>query len=90
MIEADEEVVTGYVEKPTLNYEVSMGIYVYAPRALEHIPKGRFDFPDLVLALLADGEKVVDLPLRRALVRHRDDRRARARRRRVPGGPAAL
>ncbi len=26
-----------------------MGIYVYDPRALEHIPEGRFDFPDVVL-----------------------------------------
>jgi NDP-sugar pyrophosphorylase family protein len=59
VIESDEEVVTGYIEKPTLGYEVSMGIYVYDPRALEHIPKGHFDFPDLVLKLVAEGERVL-------------------------------
>ena len=59
VIEADDEVVTGYIEKPTLGYEVSMGIYVYDPRALDHIPKGHFDFPDLVLKLVAEGERVL-------------------------------
>jgi NDP-sugar pyrophosphorylase family protein len=59
VIESDEEVVTGYVEKPTLGYRVSMGIYVYDPRALEHVPRERFDFPDLVLALVAAGERVL-------------------------------
>jgi NDP-sugar pyrophosphorylase family protein len=32
-------VITGYVEKPTLNYRVSMGIYIFEPRVLEYIPK---------------------------------------------------
>lgn len=50
--------VENYVEKPILNYEVSMGIYVYSERAVERIPPGRFDFPDLVLALIAAGERV--------------------------------
>jgi NDP-mannose synthase len=58
VIEADKDVVTGYVEKPTLAYDVSMGIYAYHPRALEHMPDGRFDFPDLVLALIDAGERV--------------------------------
>jgi NDP-sugar pyrophosphorylase family protein len=59
VIEADaRDVVAGYVEKPTLSYEVSMGIYVYGPEAIDRIPAGRFDFPDLVLALLADGAPV--------------------------------
>ena len=34
-----------------------MGIYVYSPAAVERIPEGCFDFPDLVLALIADGAK---------------------------------
>ncbi len=54
--------VRGFVEKPTLHYEVSMGIYVYDPVALEHIPDGRFDFPDVVLALLGAGERVLTYP----------------------------
>jgi NDP-sugar pyrophosphorylase family protein len=64
VIESDGEgrSVTGFVEKPTLEYEVSMGIYVYDPRALAHIPKGHFDFPDLVQALLGAGERVLTYP----------------------------
>lgn len=58
VIEGDDAPVTGYIEKPTLSYEVSMGIYVYGPEAIDHIPPGRFDFPDLVLALIAAGSPV--------------------------------
>jgi NDP-sugar pyrophosphorylase family protein len=51
--------VTDYVEKPTMSYEVSMGIYCFSHRVLEHIPAGqRLDFPDLVLRLIAAGETV--------------------------------
>ena len=35
-----------------------MGIYVYSAAAVAHVPAGYFDFPDLVLALLAAGEPV--------------------------------
>lgn len=45
-----------YVEKPVLDYQVSMGAYVYEPAALSHIPQNQyFDFPDLVLKLIAEG-----------------------------------
>ena len=51
--------VTNYVEKPTLSYEVSMGVYCFHPRSLEHIEAGaRLDFPDLIWRLLAAGERV--------------------------------
>ena len=37
-----------------------MGVYVMEPLVRDFIPKGEhFDFPDLVQALLADGQKVV-------------------------------
>jgi NDP-sugar pyrophosphorylase family protein len=55
--------VTGYVEKPTMSYDVSMGVYVMEPSVLSHIPAGvRFDLPDLVKGLVASGEKVVGYP----------------------------
>ena len=60
VIEGDDAPVTGYIEKPTLSYEVSMGIYVYGPEAIERIPAGHYDFPDLVLALIDEG-----LPVRK-------------------------
>ena len=58
VIEHSEGLVTDYIEKPRMEYAVSMGVYAYSPRALQHIPPGYFDFPDLVKALLAAGEKV--------------------------------
>jgi NDP-sugar pyrophosphorylase family protein len=52
--------ITGYIEKPSYDYSVSMGIYVFEPRVLAYIPKGQYyDFPDLVKALIANGERVV-------------------------------
>lgn len=58
VIEGDGSAVDGYVEKPTFHFEVSMGIYVYGPEAVRRIPAERFDFPDLVLALLRAGQSV--------------------------------
>jgi len=51
--------VTDYIEKPTLSYEASMGVYAFDPSVLRHIePEVRLDFPDLILRLLALGERV--------------------------------
>ena len=59
MLELDgDDRVTGYREKPTLGYCVSMGIYVYESRVLEHLPDGPCQFPDLVQLLLEAGEHV--------------------------------
>ena len=58
-----DHTITGYIEKPTNDYTVSMGIYVFEPRILEYIPVNqRLDFPDLVLKLIAAGERVVAYP----------------------------
>jgi NDP-sugar pyrophosphorylase family protein len=62
VIEGAEGTVRGYVEKPTLHYEVSMGVYVCSQRALGHVPEAHFDFPELVLALLEAGETVTTYP----------------------------
>ena len=51
--------VTGYEEKPELAYTVSMGVYVVEPSAIEGLrPGDHRDFPELVLALLAQGATV--------------------------------
>ena len=48
-----------YIEKPTQSYLVSMGVYIFEPKALEFISdKGYMDFPDLVKRLLE-----ADLPV---------------------------
>ena len=52
--------IENYIEKPTLEYTVSMGIYVFEPKVLDYIPRGAYlDFPDLVLKLIESGERVV-------------------------------
>jgi NDP-mannose synthase len=55
--------VTSYREKPENTHYVSMGIYVYEPRALRFIEPGQYlDVPDLVLRLIAAGERVCARP----------------------------
>ena len=59
VIECVDGQVSGYREKPKLNYDVSMGIYVYEHRALDALPaEGPCQFPELVLRLLEAGELV--------------------------------
>jgi NDP-mannose synthase len=48
-----------YIEKPSLPYEVSMGINVLSREAVDFIPPtGRFDMPDLMLAMRDAGRSV--------------------------------
>ncbi len=52
-----------YIEKPTIPYQVSMGIYIFEPKALTYIERGqRLDFPDLILRMLKAGERIVAYP----------------------------
>ena len=54
---------TGYVEKPTYDFQVSMGIYLFEPSVVDYIPFNEYlDFPDLVLRLLEAGERVQGFP----------------------------
>jgi NDP-mannose synthase len=50
--------VIGYDEKPTLQFDVSMGLYAISPRVLEVIPAEAYDMPQLILDLLAVGEPI--------------------------------
>jgi NDP-sugar pyrophosphorylase family protein len=55
--------IKGYIEKPTFDFRVSMGMYVFEPEVLNYIPKGEYlDFPDLIHKLLDAGEKVIGYP----------------------------
>ena len=59
----DDFAITGYIEKPTLDYKVSMGLYIFEPEVLQYIPKDEYlDFPDLVLKLIEAGEHVIGYP----------------------------
>lgn len=53
------QTVTGYLEKPSSEHAVSMGVYVISPHLLRLIRPGAYlDFPDLVLKAIAAGEHV--------------------------------
>jgi NDP-mannose synthase len=58
VLETSDGFVTEYREKPSLDYDVSMGIYVYEASTLRHLPDGPCPFPELVQRLLAAGERV--------------------------------
>jgi len=58
-----DHTINGYIEKPDIDYQVSMGLYVFEPVALQYIPAGQYlDFPDLVKKMLAAGECVAAYP----------------------------
>jgi NDP-sugar pyrophosphorylase family protein len=55
----DQDRVTGYIEKPTYQYRVSMGAYVFGKGVLPFVPANtRFDLPELVRALIAARKHV--------------------------------
>jgi NDP-sugar pyrophosphorylase family protein len=59
VIRLDGDAIVGFDEKPTLSYDVSMGVYVFRREVTELVPAGEhFDFPELVLAMLAQGKPV--------------------------------
>lgn len=55
----DEGNIVDYIEKPTLKYKVSMGIYIFNKRILDYIEKGKYlDFPVLIKKLIKKGENI--------------------------------
>ncbi|HUT15723.1 MAG TPA: sugar phosphate nucleotidyltransferase [Anaerolineae bacterium] len=60
---SDDNRVVEYIEKPTHDYRVSMGIYVFEPSVLRYVERGvRLDFPELIWKLLADNHPVFGYP----------------------------
>ncbi|TWF79032.1 NDP-sugar pyrophosphorylase family protein [Pseudonocardia hierapolitana] len=57
-LETDGGHIVRFQEKPTLNYRVSMGVYAMSRKTLAPYPRNvPFGFDDLVLDLLARGQK---------------------------------
>lgn len=55
----DDGKIVDYIEKPTLKYKVSMGIYVFNNDILNYIPRGKYlDFPDLIKTLIQKNKNV--------------------------------
>lgn len=52
-----------YIEKPTYQYPVSMGVYIFEPEILRFVkPQKYLDFPELIKCLLESGQRVVSYP----------------------------
>lgn len=59
VIRVDGQRIVGFDEKPTLSYDVSMGVYVFDREVVDVIPRGEyFDFPDIVQELLDRGSPI--------------------------------
>jgi NDP-sugar pyrophosphorylase family protein len=56
----DNEELANYVEKPTIRYNVSMGVNVLSRHCLEFIPPAsKYDMPELMMAMHRAGKKVI-------------------------------
>jgi NDP-sugar pyrophosphorylase family protein len=63
VLETADRSVTGFTEKPTLSYTVSMGVYAISKPTLRRYPAGQaFGFDDLMKDLLARGEAPASFP----------------------------
>lgn len=61
--ENDHNRITGFVEKPRLNYHASMGVFCMSPSAVDYIDPGeQLHLPDLVLRLIEHDEIVTAWP----------------------------
>lgn len=59
VINSEKGILQDYVEKPTYNFDVSMGVYIFNKEVLKFIPKNeRMDVPDLIRILKNAGMKV--------------------------------
>lgn len=59
VIDTRGDLINGFREKPTLTYEVSMGIYCMEPAVLDLIPRGiPFGFDDLMYRMLDEKRAV--------------------------------
>jgi NDP-sugar pyrophosphorylase family protein len=59
VVQLDGTSIVGFEEKPTLSYDVSMGIYVFERRVIELVTPGEhLEFPELLQRLLDAGRPV--------------------------------
>lgn len=63
VLEIEKSLVTDYIEKPIINYDVSMGVYALSVNALTYVEKNeRLDFPDFFKTMIIAGEHVRSYP----------------------------
>ena len=79
----DDDQFSGYLEKPTYYYDVSMGVNVISLDVMKHVkPNEYLDMPDLVLKTHREGGEGCLLPAGLSMARHRANGRLRT----SPGG----
>lgn len=55
----EDKTIQRYIEKPTLKYNVSTGVYIFNKKVIESIPKDtHFDLPQLITRLIEEKESV--------------------------------
>ena len=55
----DQQKLNKYIEKPQIDYHVSMGIYIFEPEVLKYIRKNeKLDLPDLINKLVQDNKEI--------------------------------
>lgn len=64
VVDGQDTIVTGIVEKPVHRFFVNAGVYVVSPDVVARTqPPRRLDMPDLVKQLIAEGRKVSMFPI---------------------------
>lgn len=55
----DNSMIIDYLEKPTINYKVSTGLYIFTPSVKNYLEYNKYiDLPDLIKLLIKNAEKV--------------------------------
>lgn len=61
---ASENIITGIIEKPTYDFFISAGIYVFSPEIVKFLTKNEYiDMPSVFSQLLNSGKKLISYPL---------------------------
>ncbi len=64
VVETDGALVTQISEKPAIRHFINAGIYLLSTAVRRYIPSGhRYDMPDLITRLIAEGRRVVGFPV---------------------------
>jgi NDP-sugar pyrophosphorylase family protein len=62
-IDRARKTLTGFKEKPSYHFNVSMGVYVFNRKVLSRVPAGKpYGIDNLILDLLKDGQKIHAYP----------------------------
>jgi len=61
-IESKSQTISGFKEKPELEFNVSMGVYVMNKKILQFVPHTQFGFDELILSLLSHHQKINVFP----------------------------